>query len=309
MMVSMAVLSLILIVMFQITSNTSKLWQHTRARIDTFQESRGAFETVTKNLSQAMMNTYWDYVNAAHDSRVDLARKSTSLGTAKAFSPDSYRRQSELEFMSGVSNSLLSGVSSTGSGGFSTVGSAIFFQAPLGIKDPKVTGDPASDTSLSALLNSCGYFLEYADDSKDRPNFLIGKNPKPRSRLRLMELRQPSEKMAVYSNLGASSVNWFVTALNETKGSRLVNRHVVAENIIAMALIPKRSPGDQALDPATDPLAVNYSYDSRAYLTDRTNPRALLMCNQLPPMVHVIIVAIDEKSAARLEDEGRSPIT
>ncbi len=71
---------------------------------------------------------------------------------------------------------------------------------------------------------------------------------------------------------------------------------VLAENIIALVLLPELSPHDA--DAATDPIAPHFQYDSRAGdITSRTK-------HQLPPLLRVVMVAIDEPSAARLNPPG-----
>ena len=57
-------------------------------------------------------------------------------------------------------------------------------------------------------------------------------------------------------------------------------------------------------------LAPNYLYDSRGYVAAPTDPNALLSRNQLPPMVQVTMVVIDERSADRFQSSlGASPGT
>jgi uncharacterized protein (TIGR02599 family) len=288
-MVSMTVLSLILVLMFQITSNTSKLWQHTRARIDAFQAGREAYETVTANLSQAMLNTYWDYADKDGKARSDLKTDADKQN----FIPKNYVRQSDLQFTSGPSSTLLA--TATGLTGDRTSTDAVFFQAPLG-----VTNTP---NGLANLLNATGYFIQFSDDTNERPKFLQSSNVIPtRYRYRLMELRQATEKFSLYADTAKSTSNtfqskkWFLDALNLDPDTR----HTVAENVIALILLPKRSPNDKPSGSAPPTLAPDYNYDSRLYESKLSDPYAKISRNQLPPMVQVTMVVVDEKSIQRL---------
>ena len=294
-MVSMVVLSLILVLMFQITNNTTKLWQHTRSRIDAFQAGREAYETVTSNLSQAMLNTYWDYADKDGKSRSDLK---TDL-EKQDFVPKNYVRQSDLQFTSGPSSTLLAAAGVHGLDGDNTSTESVFFQAPLGITN-KANG-------LANLLNATGYFIQFSDDINERPNFLKNSSVIPiRYRYRLMELRQPTEKFSLYadtakSNNALQSKKWFQDALNDPGPlGDYPSRHTVAENVIALILLPKRSPNDKPPDNAPATLSPNYNYDSRLYETQLSDPYAKISRNQLPPMVLVTMVVVDEKGVQRL---------
>jgi uncharacterized protein (TIGR02599 family) len=309
-----AILSLIMVLTLQITSNTNTIWQRARSRIDTFQESRAAFEAMTRNLSQAMLNPYWDYVDAAGKPR-DPALAS--------FVPSQYVRQSELHFVSGPSKDVLKSVNGSNGQPLKSATHSVFFQAPLGVSQPATTG---STTTLPALLNVSGYFLEFGDDAKFRPRFLEGSERAPlRNRFRLMEMSQPSESLSVYQWVSQASKaavptvatlsKWFVEPLNEDTlattasgptSARRVKRSL-AENIVALIILPKRSTNDGPTD--AKELAPNYAYDSRAYQTAAGNELAKLTRNQLPPLVQVTMVAIDETSAARLESRADSPST
>src|SRR5579862_8212439 len=63
MLVATFVLVIILGMTLQITNYANDLFLRTRKRIDTFQESRAGFEVMTRKVSQAMLNTYWDYAS------------------------------------------------------------------------------------------------------------------------------------------------------------------------------------------------------------------------------------------------------
>jgi uncharacterized protein (TIGR02599 family) len=170
---------------------------------------------------------------------------------------------------------------------------------------------------LEGLLNVWGYYVELNSDSVLRPAFLSSaKPPVPlRHRFRLMEFMQPSEQLRTYGfTSGLDGVvpaattyrgyGWFSDAVRNTPALS----RPVAENIVALIITPRLSKRDEqevkgtSVDNDTSPLAPRYSYDSALTMNAgqtksdaRTNPK-----NQLPPVVQVTMVAIDEISAARL---------
>ena len=85
--------------------------------------------------------------------------------------------------------------------------------------------------------------------------------------------------------------------------------HVLAENIIALIVLPKLTPADQKKGGFNDgSLAPTYFYNSTGLdlkgttkLSTTANP-TLNGTHQLPPVVEVAMVAIDETSAAMLSD-------
>ena len=183
-MVSMTVLSLIMLLVFQMLDTTQKTFQSSRARASTFKEARVAFEGITRRIGQAMLNTYFDYKYPNNN----------PLST-----PSGYERKSDLHFISGKASTLLRG------GKYST--HCVFFQAPLGFSlRPE-------NQSLGSLLNSWGYFIERDNDNDQIPQFLrsysgVGSSGE---RYRLMEFRPPTENMQVYgANLrNRYSIDWY----------------------------------------------------------------------------------------------------
>ncbi len=286
MLVSVAVFMLLMVILLMATNQTSSMWRRTTAKIEQFRESRDAFEAVTRRLSQATLNTYWDYDDPA--------------------TPTRYVRQSELRFLSGKTEALAG--APTAPRRWPACG--VFFQAPLGFtQKPSASGtDPA--LGLENLLNTWGYFIEFGSDAALRPAILGTQNPPLRYRYRLCELMQPSGAFTLYQqtsgldpagkplNLSYSARDWFSGALAIPDASRPV--HVLADNVIALIVLPKLSVQD---DPGGARLAPSYLYDSTATNADPTvNPK-----NQLPPVVQVTLVAIDEATAKRLDQGPAMP--
>jgi len=151
-----------------------------------------------------------------------------------------------------------------------------------------------------------------AESATPRPNFLKAKNAPPRYRFRLMEMFEPSERLSVITrfnpNFEESFNRWFVDPLKYTGSERPVR--VVAENVIALVILPRLSPRDDEKGLAlvqnnTPPYA--YYYDTRRdpgipFQVDTGTTRIKGdSYNRLPPCLQVVMVAIDEPSALRLE--------
>ena len=269
----MAVLSLLLVVMVSMLNQTTSAWRSTRGKIEQFRQARDAFESLTRKISQSTLNTYWGYLDANGNARTPA--------NSSSFVAVRYARQSELRFLSGPA------LAGTAGGSPPRPAHSIFFLAPLG------EVDDSNFSGLQNLLNTWGYFIEFADDSKLRPPFVT---LPVKNRFRLMELMQPSEAMTIYNYTsgtnGTSSYSgheWFTDALSAATPPV----HVLAENVIALVLIPKLAPEE---DPTGTLLSPNYLYDSTV---QRTNP-SINPKNQLPPVVQMTMVAIDEASANRM---------
>lgn len=281
--VAAGIVVVIMTVLLAMTDQTQRLVKATSSKVEQFQEARVAFESMTRRLSQATLNAFWDYQYAP------------SSGI-----PIGYQRTAELRFRSGPMKDLNP---SGGPGGNLQPGHGVFFQAPIGMVD---------DTKLGAmdhLMNTWGYFLEMGSDSATFPSFLQNVVT-PRKRYRLMELMEPSEKLSVYKFQNDTNNNkWFNQSLSATTNRPV---RVLAENIVALIILPRLSLADEKrINPTTPPiLAPNYKYDSTITpLTTKnaTNPNDLSAMmlnsyNQLPPVVQVVMVAVDEPSARRLED-------
>jgi uncharacterized protein (TIGR02599 family) len=170
----------------------------------------------------------------------------------------------------------------------------VFFQAPLG-----ETGKDYEP--LGSLLNACGYFVRFGDDSSTnslsgRPPFLDTLVP-PQWRYRLMALSQPAEELQIFKS---GSNQWFTAPLSQTPPQV----RVLAENVIALVILPKETDSVESTIPAPERIGAAYSYDSRTTWSGSTQPKAM---NQLCPVVKLAMVAIDETSAIRLQSAGGAP--
>ena len=144
------------------------------------------------------------------------------------------------------------------------------------------------------------------DDASVRPAFLNALSSIPsRTRFRLLEMDEPSENLSVYAaDTTATRHEWFLIPMRVP-----AQRRVVADNVIALVILPKLSPADQQAGSYPDYcLAKNYANGKYDYTYDSTQVNSadgtLNPHNQLPPLLQISLVAIDENSAARLGSEG-----
>ena len=59
--VATVVFSGLLLILAVTTNQTSDVWRRSAAKVEQFQASRRGFESMTRRLGQATLNTYWDY--------------------------------------------------------------------------------------------------------------------------------------------------------------------------------------------------------------------------------------------------------
>jgi uncharacterized protein (TIGR02599 family) len=270
--VASAVLALLLVAMLSMTDQVQKTYRSTLGKAEQFREARVAFESITRRLSQATLNTYWDYDSPT--------------------TPTKYLRQSELRFLSGNASGLLSGVTPA----ISSTTHAVFFQAPFGFTSNSTYG------GMESMVNTWGYFIEFGSDSALRPDPVNTAGVPVKYRFRLYEMMEPSESLSLYKYTGNSTASktytgrtWFTDALDKPNRSS----RVLAENIVALIFRPL----EPATPPNTDPIDLtkdtNYTYDTAGSVAN--------IRNQLPPYIEVTMVAIDEVSARRLENGATAP--
>ncbi len=214
MIASTALIAVMAYILMSITQQAANTWRSSQAKVDQFRQARAAFEGITRRLSQATLNPHWDYQYAPDDLK-------------KERPPIAYVRQSYLRFRSGPMDQLAPGGSRPTHG--------VFFQAPLG----DVDNDDYEN--LERLLNTTGYFLEVADERERAPGFLRDSLP-PKIRSRLMELRKPAEKLAIYQlKAGQPDDNWFQKTIDEP--ARPVR--VLAKNILTLVIQPTLSQAEE----------------------------------------------------------------
>ncbi len=270
MITAMGILSLLMVVIMEVTNQTSKVWTDSTSKIKAFQQARAAFESMTRRISQATLNTYYQ------------------VDTNGVYG---YVRKSELHFISGPATMVLTNIASTNI--FRS--HALFFQAPV--------SEVSSDyKELDNLLSACGFYVDFKNDPlKDSGVFFAKKD---RYRYRLMQSWPTASQLSIFhytsgqsDYLGAPGSyykgrDW----IYDNNTNITLSGRMIAENVVALIFLPKKSLED---DPTGFQLAKDYLYDSR----DATVPTAQTL-NQLPPLVQVTMVALDDPSAARLEAQN-----
>jgi uncharacterized protein (TIGR02599 family) len=281
------VLALFVVLLTTITDSAFRLWRNTQSSIVSFDAARTAYDALTRRLSQATLNTYLDYYDT------NWVRRNPA--SAASFTPTRYGRASDLHFVVDDAAALLGG---------NQQGKGVFFFAPLGFSNGNAT---LSD--LPNLLNACGYYAEFGPDNNLRPSFLASLPDK--HRYRLIENILPTQSF----NTSCGGYPAF-TDTNSTNDDRWITdglagansvKNVLCENIIALIIRPEVAAQDASLLGLTNSyfLTTDYTYDSRA---GHSTPVSALQFAQLPPMLRVVMVAVDEKSAARLTT-GTTPPT
>ena len=195
------------------------------------------------------------------------SRQPRSAANASTFQPATYGRQSDLHFL--ITNNFF-----TTTNTLTPVGHSVFFQAPLGyFTNTSSTNPPGS-------LNPCGFFVAYGNDPT-KPN-LAGINDRPR--FRLYQWLPSSDSLTVASSSGRITNSAWVTPTNGVRP--------LAENIIAFVI---RVPSTNSSGYSTN--ATNYGWNSLTAWATGNQPAQM---HQLPPLVNVTMVAVEEAAVNRL---------
>jgi uncharacterized protein (TIGR02599 family) len=277
MLVSVAIFAMILVFVLQIISMTELSWKRSSQDIQSFQSARIAFDTMYRTISEATLNTYYDYYNSSY--------APLTAANASTFVPTVYGRYSELHFISGKTLITLPRPQVTHS---------VFFQSPL-----SYTGTQSSYGEMTSLLNAVGFFIDFNSDQSSRPSFFssLTTQPADRYRYRLMEFLQPTEQFSVYGS-NPTPTSWFTAPI--ASGSPPVV--VLAENIIACVVCPHLAGEMEPGSPTTGTtLTSNYEYDSHSAANPWTSGTQPANMNQLPPLVRVVLIAVDEASMIRIQ--------
>lgn len=290
-MISTVIVSVLMLVCVSALDQTQRTWKFSQAKVEQFREARLAFEAITRTLSQATLNTYWDYYY-------------TETGTNEppldaAVQPGAYVRFSELQFRTGQASTLLGGNASPAD----NPGHAVYFQAPLGLSQQY--------RELGTLLNARGYYVQFGSDEKNRPPFLAQRGVSEKFRYRLMEYRPPSERPS--ASLQGNAVyakpdNWF-------QQDRADASEPLADNIILLLVSPRVSEAmAEAANRNPTWIAPSYRYNSLDCDNSTTNAERVQILldgtavqgtqHLLPPQVQITLVALDEPSAQRFAEQN-----
>lgn len=278
-MTAMLILSVLMLMLTILLDQVQRSWRFSESRISQFREARVAFDVMTKNLSQASLNTYWEVRDSNNDGIFD-----------------GYFRTSELHFLTLDTQTL--GSTQTQQ----PVGQAVFFQAPLGFS--------TEYRNLNNLFNGRGYFVAFGGDRRYRPSFI---NSAERFRFRLMEFRPPAEANQVFADgMEERAQNqvqifdkWFRQSMGGVgPGDFESHLNPLAENILTLVVSPRDSleVGTSSREQTFSRVAPDFRYDSN----DLSGGREAF-AHQVPPLVRVTMVAIDEEAALRFENGASIP--
>lgn len=277
-MVAMGILSVLMLMLTVLLEQIQKSWRFSESRISQFREARVAFDVMTKNIGQASLNTYWDLKDEDGDGVYD-----------------GYFRTSELHFATMKAADL------NVTGAQAPVGHAVFFQAPLGFS--------TEYRNLNNLFNGRGYFVAFGGDKRFKPSFV---KTDERFRFRLMEFRPPAESNQIFDDgqleraEGVPQVfdQWYRQAGGVGEGSFEDHLNPLAENIISLFVSPRDS-----LESVGGARGDTFSKIAPEYEFDSNTPKGVgfeAYAQQIPPLVRVTMIAIDEAAAVRYEN-GQTP--
>lgn len=264
-------------------------------KLSAFASARAAFDIITRNLSQATLNTYLDYYDSSGK------RRTAQDTAASTFIPASFGRASDLQFViqANVANP--------------NYGQEVYFQVP------RAYSANADYQSVSGLFNACGYYVQFGNLDGYEPTAVLNQEQagkvRPKYRYRLMQGLEPTENLHIFtatalSGTGTTNDNSGTWLDNIKNGTGPDSTYItpLADNVIAFIVWPRLSAADEAAEQAAGtyvPLTTDYTYDSQKNVAP-TGPAGgpytqSLTADQLPPDVQVTMVVIDEASATRIQ--------
>ena len=261
MLVGLAVSTMLIVVVLSLLNHANSTIRTADSKLSAFQSAQAGFDLMTQKLSDATLNTYYDYDNP--------------------LAPTAYIRHSDLHFLV-AKNSALAGIVPANANS----GQSVFFQAPVGYSNN------STFAHTQGLLNACGYFVEYGPNNTSWPTIIPGSQT-PRYRYRLMQAIQSTELNGIYGykeGTGADNSPPWIASLGNLALP-------IAENIIALIILPQ--------SPAVGgSISSDYQYNSRQGLP---SPTLHLQSEQLPQILELTLVVIDEASATRLDTGSATP--
>ncbi len=331
-MVSVSILVILMLVVSNFIGLVQRTWVRTNTNVSQFREARIAFDIMTRTISQATLNAYWQ----ADTELVSTDNVGDQILRGKAF-----KRVSELQFVCGPSVGDAARALFDAGRLQDFPGHGVFFQAPLGVARlvyNEGTDQIANTENMVNLLCGRGYFVSWGDDQAFRPGFLDTKGVPTRFRLRLMEFSPTSDKNPIYATgyrleeapngngTILNSKNWFRQATDSSGRTTSANRQVaqegddedaasrsftrpVAENILALIISPQiQTIGENN---ASNPyeIAPDYYYDSTLRGNNLGNSYGEQGTQHLlPPLLRVTMVALDARGGERLSDPNNEDL-
>lgn len=283
-----ATITVILVaILLRITTLASTTVNLSTQALTAFTSARSAFDIMTQNLSQATLNSYYDYYDASGNRRTN--------SNVNSFAPATFGRASDLQFIVRANQQE------------ARYGQEVYFQSP------RAYSTDAALQSSSGLLNACGYYIVFGGNQLYEPTAVTGQiaagKTAEKYRYRLMQAMEPTEKFKVFTSTAVSSntdqTTWLTNIQNPpTQGSAYVAP--LADNVIALVVWPRMSVNDDNTGFKLLPGNYAYTYDSQGNVAPKapTTPGQIysqaITADQLPPDVMVTMVVLDESSAAQM---------
>jgi uncharacterized protein (TIGR02599 family) len=343
--VSTALIALLMVLLLGTVNQTQGIMKRTTAKVAQFQASRAAFEAMTRRLSQATLNTYYTAYDANTENRIAefkyqriselqfiSGRASKIFTTSPAITnlnpkpdfaypthavffqaPIGYSETTDSAATTGSTPPLLT---NRGLGSLlSTCGYFIEFgddpQRPRFLDTsglpPRYRSRLMQLTVPSEKLMIFQRKLEASD-----PNKLNDRTPQ------VLDESSKDYEALVTTILGPTAnwarPLWMKEGLKrDGSGQGTVPKFnyagPLADNIVALVILPKKAVKDRIRPNRLNELAPAFEYDSWRILARDTTRGAANAArdNLLPPIVQVVMVAIDEPSALRANYTPANP--
>ena len=292
MLVAIAVLALLLTIIAAATQGTALAVHKASGKLSTYAAARSAFDTINAKLAQATLNTYMDYY-ATNASGVGYLQTNTTT-----FVPAIYGRASNLQFLVKQNVNPAVGFNAVGTSTSTGYGQEIYFQCP------DAYSTDSAYQSAQGLLNACGYYVQYSSDSGFRPSIIASS----RWRYRLMQAIEPTESLQVLADAISDNTAWTANIANTGPGATIAADAIpLADNVISMIVWPMLPAG---LDATGTNLAPYFNYDSQLSPAPALTSGVVaqpVTAHQLPPIIQLTMLVIDEASAARIDTKSSTP--
>lgn len=271
--VSMVILAMMMLIITTVISQAQRSWKAASSKVSQFREARLAFDTITRNLRQASIDTHRTFLwGTATYSSDPLAPPSGS------------GRYAHLGIKFDTANRLVSG----GGGAAELPGHAVIFQAPLG-KTAMGEGSTVDISGLKNLLCTRGYFVQFGTDASFLP-LQLASRLQAKYRYRLYEYQPNTENNTVYNI--SSNQDWATIDLSDARNTV----RPLADNILMLGFaVSFASAATDTVPRLAGNSETNLEYGFNSYEAPEAAKKY-----RLPRYAHVFMIAMDEESAARL---------
>lgn len=271
---AMAVLIVLLGIIVAVTNSVSTTMRRATAGIDALAGARAGFDALNRSLSQATLNTYWEYDNPLN--------------------PTVYLRQSDLQFLIRQNGNY---------------GQEIFFVAPetysqdAGLRSTRGLLNACS--TFVSFGSSAPFQPATGGTAKFRYRLMFGIQPTEQLSVfnkpaRTIGQTESSYRTAIQSYWDTAA---WITPINSASNTGFVSP--LAENVIALIIWPRLTTGEDPTGTELTPTGkFQYNSQDKALVVPQE-----ITANQLPPVIQVTMIAISEASAARLDTGTSAPPT